>query len=600
MLDDISKNSTEPTPSELGYLKSRLEYLEEERRSIGASLDDALSLGDFQEAVRSQAAPVQIVSECETRIRRIMEFDTCAIFLVNEKTMDLDLWLCSPPRSSFIIEDEINFMIFEGFVAWAIREHRGITVPSKKLDNEVMLHVMATSARIRGLFIGVFPPGRTRNEDIPLQLLSIILRSTANALESVEYCRAIREQKHELEKKVNEKAKKLLDYERQLQRAQKMEALGTLAGGVAHDLNNVLTGMVSYPDLLLMQLPEDSPFRRPIKTIRESGQKAAAIVQDLLTLARRGIKNNVIVFNINNVVNEYLKSPELDRLRSQYPSMQITTDLDSDLLNIKGSPIHLHKTVMNLVTNAAEALQEIEKIHISTFNCYVDVPYKGYEEVHCGEYAVLCVADSGEGISSEDRERIFEPFYTKKAMGRSGTGLGMSVVWGTVKDHGGYIDVESSPGAGTNITLYFPAVREKLISEPEGITPSVDYMGRGESILVVDDIEEQREIAKTILTELGYRVETAAGGETAVDMTAVKQYDLIVLDMIMDPGIDGFETYMKICRNRPGQKAIISSGFSETQRVREAKRFGVGGYVKKPYTIESLGVAVRKTLDQKI
>jgi signal transduction histidine kinase len=416
MTDYKREFSKLPNPYDAQYIDSRLKYLEEERRFISSCLEEALSLGDFQEEVRREAEPAQIVSECESRIRGIIEFDTRAIYLVNESTMDLDLWLCSPMQSSLAMEKQIHFMVFGGFVAWAVRECRGITVPSKDRSHEIMLHVIATNARIRGLFVGILPPGGSLCNDISLQLLSIILRSTANALESVEYCRTIRDQKLALQEKVDYKAKEVLRYERQLQRAQKMEALGTLAGGVAHDLNNVLTGMVSYPDLLLMQLPEDSPLRKPILTIRESGKKAAAIVQDLLTLARRGMKNNALVFNINRVINDYLSSPEMDRLRAQNLFMLIKTDLDKNLLNIKGSPLHIYKVVMNLVSNAAEAMTQGGEIHISTFNRYIDLPVKGYEEIAGGEYAALRVADTGEGISIEDRERIFEPFYILRAL----------------------------------------------------------------------------------------------------------------------------------------------------------------------------------------
>ncbi|MDP8228032.1 MAG: PAS domain S-box protein, partial [Candidatus Electryoneaceae bacterium] len=233
----------------------------------------------------------------------------------------------------------------------------------------------------------------------------------------------------------------------QLQRAQKMEAIGTLAGGVAHDLNNVLSGIVSYPELLLLDLPEDSPLRKPILTIQKSGQKAADIVQDLLTLARRGVVATEVV-NINQIINSNLKSPECENLKQFYPDAKIESNLEAYLLNIMGSSVHLSKTVMNLVSNAAEAMPEGGNIFISTESKYIDKPIRGYDDVKEGDYVILTVSDTGIGISSGDLERIFEPFYTKKVMGRSGTGLGMAVVWGTVKDHKGYIDVQSTEGKG--------------------------------------------------------------------------------------------------------------------------------------------------------
>jgi PAS domain S-box-containing protein len=394
------------------------------------------------------------------------------------------------------------------------------------------------------------------------------------------------------ERKMAEQDRRRL--EEQLQQAQKMKAVGTLAGGVAHDLNNILSGVVSYPDLILMDLPEDSPLREPIRTIQESGKKAAAIVQDLLTLARRGVSISEIV-NLNDVISEYLISPELAKLKSFHPQVAVETFLDPTLLNLRGSPVHLSKTVMNLVSNASEAMTDGGTVVIKTENRYVDKPISGYDEIEEGDYVVLEVSDTGVGIAEDEINRIFEPFYTKKVMGRSGTGLGMAVVWGTVRDHKGYIHVESSEGKGTRFKLYFPVTRKKKNKDQFPLSIN-DYRGRGESILVVDDIKEQREIASNILTQLGYSVNTVSSGEKAVEFMKTHTADILVLDMIMPPGIDGLEVYKQISAENPGQKAIIASGFSETDRVKQAQSLGVGKYIKKPYTIEKIGLAVKAEL----
>jgi len=384
--------------------------------------------------------------------------------------------------------------------------------------------------------------------------------------------------------------------ETQLQRAQKMEALGILAGGVAHDLNNVLSGIVTYPELLLMQIPEDSPLRKPIITIMNSGKKAAAIVKDLLTLARREIVTEKVV-NLNEIISQHLKSPEHEKLKSFHPRVEVETSLESDLFNISGSPVHLSIVVMNLVSNAAEAMPDGGKIFLSTENRYIDRPINGYDNIEEGDYVVLAVSDTGIGISSEDIKRIFEPFYTKKVMGKGGTGLGMAVVWSRVKDYKGYIDVQSIEGKGTTFTLYFSATRRAITKEKAKL-PIENYMGKGESILVVDDVKEQREIVFKLLTILGYVVDTVSSGEEAVEYLKEHSVDLIVLDMIMDPGIDGLDTYKKILEVHPDQKAIIASGFSETDRVREVQRLSAGQYIKKPYTFEKIGIAVRAELDK--
>ncbi len=379
-----------------------------------------------------------------------------------------------------------------------------------------------------------------------------------------------------------------------LNRSRKMEAIGTLAGGVAHDLNNVLSGIVSYPDLLLLDMPADSPLRRPIEVMRDSGKKAAAIVQDLLTLARRGVAVSEVA-NLNGLVAEYLDSPEFERLRSFHPDLEVDTRLDGRLLNILGSPVHLSKTIMNLVSNAAESMPEGGRVTITTCNRTVERPLRGFHEVPPGDYALIRVADDGVGIAPEDLQRIFEPFYTKKKMGRSGTGLGMAVVWGTVKDHHGFIDVQSQEGAGTTIDLYFPVTDQERLAESKAVTLEA-IKGRGERILVVDDVREQREIATRIIEQLGYQTAAAAGGEEAIEYLKDHRADLVVLDMIMDGGIDGLETYEGIVAIHPRQKAIITSGFAETERVQRAQELGAGRYVRKPYTIGALGQAIKAEL----
>lgn len=386
------------------------------------------------------------------------------------------------------------------------------------------------------------------------------------------------------------------ELEEQLARSQKMEALGLLAGGVAHDLNNVLSGIVSYPELILMDIDEDSPTRAMVEGIQKSGHKAAAIVQDLLTLARRGILQTSVI-NINNdIIKDYLKSLEFKKLQSYHPAVIIETNLDPDLMNIRGSSVHLRKTLMNLVSNAAEAQPKGGRIIITTINTYVDLPISGYEHVNEGDYVVLRVEDKGMGIAPEDLSRIFEPFYTKKIMGRSGTGLGMAVVWGTIQDHNGYININSRINEGTEFELYFPVTRDLRIKKAKQ-TSMETYLGMGEKVLVIDDVEEQRTIASALLSQLNYKVYTVGSGEEAVSFLKKETVDILVLDMIMDPGIDGMETYAKIKKLHPDQKAVIASGYAENKRVKKTQELGAGAYIRKPYTLEKIGMAIREELD---
>ncbi|MFZ5568795.1 MAG: ATP-binding protein [Thermodesulfobacteriota bacterium] len=382
----------------------------------------------------------------------------------------------------------------------------------------------------------------------------------------------------------------------QLMQAQKMDAIGTLAGGVAHDLNNILAGLVSYPELLLMTLEPDSPLRNPMETILRSGERAAAIVQDLLALSRRG-HASMEVLELNRIIGEYLTSPEHGRLMLEHPGIKVETALQKELLPIKGVAVSLTKTLMNLVINAFESMQGTEgRLSIATENCYVDRRLKGTSDVTEGDYVRLTVADNGRGVPEADHARIFEPFYTRKVLGRSGTGLGLSVVWGVVQEHRGFIHLHSREGAGARFEVYLPVTRECLPGR-ETPAPPETYRGNGETILVVDDVELQREVASHMITRLGYRVDSVSSGEAAVAYIERQPVDLVVLDMIMDPGMDGLETYRRILELRPGQKAIVTSGFTESERVNEILRLGAGAYLRKPYLLEKIGLAIRRELD---
>ncbi|MCP4370613.1 MAG: response regulator, partial [Deltaproteobacteria bacterium] len=242
--------------------------------------------------------------------------------------------------------------------------------------------------------------------------------------------------------------------------------------------------------------------------------------------------------------------------------------------------VHIRKIVMNLVSNAAEAIEGSGNVTISTVNRYVDRPLKGYDDVNIGEYVVLSVSDDGSGISSDDLERIFEPFYTKKVMGRSGTGLGLAVVWNTVQIHEGYVNVITGEN-GTAFELYFPITRDE-ISDKDLSGPNKDYKGNQETILVVDDEESLREIFCKMLDILGYKTKAVSSGEEAVEYLKENTVDLLLLDMIMDPGINGRETYERIIKIHPNQKAVIVSGFAETDEVKKTQELGAGKYIKKP------------------
>ncbi len=387
--------------------------------------------------------------------------------------------------------------------------------------------------------------------------------------------------------------------EKRLQQSQKLETIGKMAGGVAHDLNNILSGIINYPELLLLKLPEDSPLRKPLNQIQDSGKRAAKVVADLLTIARgvAAAKENIC---LNTLVKNHLSSPEHQKLLTAYANITLETRLEANLWTTACSPVHIQKCLMNLINNAAEAFPE--RVHgtviIASHNLELPGALPGFPDILGGRYVVLAVEDNGPGIAANDLEHIFEPFYTKKAMGRSGTGLGLTVVWSTMQDHRGAVKVTSTPGAGTVFTLYLPAT-EDSITTSSSFTPLASLLGNNQNILVVDDEPQQRDIASQLLKTLGYSTETVASGEEALEYLQNHAADLIILDMIMEPGLSGRQTYERILAAHPQQKAIIASGFADSEEVKKIQSLGAGQYVKKPYSIEELGAAVQIALSKR-
>jgi signal transduction histidine kinase/ActR/RegA family two-component response regulator len=574
-------------------LKIVIASLQSRFKAAGA-LDDRL-----QSYLADYMALLERNSQLETELARYSEeFDT-----VSNRLTSLFTTLAAHAeqrlQAEFLEAAKLRSLIQRSFLFFAILGIAGLlftlTLMARKIVHPVQ-NLAAVMRRVKAGEIGTRFSGEGHPGDEMVRL-GEAFNTMLDTLEANN--RQLLAYQQELEAKVRELAEREASQQRleaQLQRAEKMEAIGMLAGGVAHDLNNILSGVVSYPELLLMDMAPDNPMRQPIETIKRSGEKAAAIVQDLLTLARRGVAITEKV-DLNVLIRRYLGSPEYQVLMGRHPQVAVETRLAADLMPIDGSPVHLSKTIMNLVANAAEAMPGGGRIDIETANCHIDQPVCGYDDVCQGAYVTFRIADSGVGIAPADQRRIFEPFYTKKVMGKSGSGLGMAVVWGTVKDHNGYIDVQSTEGRGTVFTLYLPVAQQgPAVPEPHPATE--ELLGRGERILVVDDMPEQRQIAAAMLEKLGYEVHTVASGEEAVAYLVLHQTDLVVLDMIMDPGIDGLETYRQILKLHPHQKAIIVSGFSENERVKAAQALGAGAYIRKPYTFEKIGLAVRTELDR--
>ena len=358
------------------------------------------------------------------------------------------------------------------------------------------------------------------------------------------------------EKQLEEEERKKL--EKRLERSEKMESIGLMAGGVAHDLNNILSGIVTYPELILLNLPPESSIRRPIEEIQKAGRRAAEVVADLLTVAR-GIAMVLTPINLNTIVRDYLASPEHAMLKKFHPHVEISTSLDAEISPILGSTAHITKSLMNLVTNGAEAINGLGEIAIRTCCERIGEGQVLASGLCAGEYVVLSVHDNGPGISPEDQVHIFEPFYSRKIAARSGTGLGLAVVWNTLQDHKGTVSVTSSD-QGSIFRLYFPASKQAFISAETPVTME-NLQGNREKILVVDDDGQQLIIVEQLLAALNYSPSLVNSGEAALAALQQEPAALVILDMIMSTGMNGFETYRRILGRFPEQKAPIASGF---------------------------------------
>lgn len=403
-----------------------------------------------------------------------------------------------------------------------------------------------------------------------------------------------------LERRKAEERKREL-YER-LIRSQRMVSLGVLAEGVAEQLIEILAPVVNQIPAALQQLGPDHPLRAALAEVHQAGERAAALLRDLQAI---GQEQEVPLepLDLNRVVERFLASEDFQKLKEAHPGVLVEAHLAPGLPPMAGAERSLLSALANLAANAFEAMPHGGRLHLRTAAERIEHPIGRYEAAETGYYLVLSLQDTGLGMRQDDLEHIFEPFYTHKRWPQRRTsGLGLTVVYRVVKSHHGYIDVRSQEGKGSTFLLYFPVLQAGAEHREERL---LDFSGT-ETVLVVDDYEEHRKAAASLLEVLGYRVLTAESGRAAVRLFEQRKaelghpgIDLVVLDMILADDFDGLETYKKLIEISPGQKAVIVSGFAETERIVAARKLGVGRYVQKPYSLETLGRAVRAELDEK-
>jgi PAS domain S-box-containing protein len=388
--------------------------------------------------------------------------------------------------------------------------------------------------------------------------------------------------------------------QKQLEKAERLEATALFAGQIAHDFNNLLVPLLIYPDIIRKSLDPEGQAFKDLETMQNMAQQIADINQDLMALARRGKIRQELV-DTNSVIMDVAEFFRRSRPQG---------DVRVDCYPLAGSPAilfdppQLTRVLQNLVQNAVDALGEQGHVALRTENVELNGPIGANARVIPGEYVRVSVSDNGCGIPEEIREKIFDPFFTTKdgtMKRRRGTGLGLSVVYGIVTDHAGYVDFESQVGKGTTFHIYFPAAKGQ-VEKPE----KVEIRGGDEWILIVEDDPLQTRVVSRVFTELGYRVATAAGGEEALGLIRQcagdgggKFPDLAVLDLVLGDGMDGAETYRQLKRVHSALKAVTISGFRESDKVAAAQALGAGKHLIKPVTLQALADAVRRELDRK-
>jgi signal transduction histidine kinase/CheY-like chemotaxis protein len=378
--------------------------------------------------------------------------------------------------------------------------------------------------------------------------------------------------------------------EAQLQRAEKVEAIGTLAGGIAHNFNNRLMAMQGNVSLMLFDINSTHPFYELLTIIQKEIRSGAKLTNQLLGYARKG-RYEVRPISLNELVEE--TSETFGRTKRE---ITIHRELAADLLAIQADEGQIEQVLLNLYVNAADAMHGGGNLILRTINVTnKDMKGKLYEPKP-GKYVQLTVTDTGSGMDKETMGRIFDPFFTTKEMGR-GTGLGLASSYGIVKGHGGYIDVESEKGRGTTFSIYLPTTKEKAEKTVELSQKVIKGSG---TILLVDDEERVLEVGVRVLRKLGYAVLEAKGGGEAVEVYKENwdKIDLVILDMIM-PGIGGGEAYDKMKEINPNVKVLLSSGYSIDGQAKDILARGCDAFIQKPFSMRDLSQAIRNVLEEK-
>ena len=566
-------------------LQDRLEYMEEMNRWTLETLNMVSSLSDFQATVSGGRGPSQILAETKLRLTRLMPFEAMAFYTVNEEDQSFTLADCEPESARENLRAEADRLIRDGTFAWSLYQFRAVMVPAREKDKRLLLHVMSTKSRTRGMFIGVLAGDGKHIYDTTLNLLSIVLLNCTNALESYELYRMIHDHNLSLEKTVEERTKEL-----QIARIRAEEAnraKSEFLSNMSHELRSPLNAIIGFSDVLLMG-SDDGETLNLLSKIKDAGKYLARLIEDLLDLDR--IEAGTVRLDLQEISLNKLIASTVESQIAQLPKgFSLECSLDPACGEITCDPTRIRQVLLNLLDNAIKYSPKGGTIRIQTSATEAEVR--------------VSVKDEGIGVDPADQKVIFERFrqlesgHTRRA---GGLGIGLSLAQKLLSLHGGRIWVESEAGEGSNFTfaLLRPmAAKELPGGAGRGLHGRPEEGGEpwsGRTILIVDDLEDYHKLMKLLMHQAG-RIVSAFNGEEAIQAAKEERPDLILMDLRM-PVLDGFEAIGRI-KADPATREIPIVGLS-AQVMKEDRdrclRAGAQGYITKPIDLDALRQEIQR------
>ncbi len=599
-------NPARTTTDRLAYLEERVSYLEEANRNYVAILDMLASCSDFQADLSRDKSTEGIFRATLMQLARLFPFQGMGL-LENKEDNSFALTVCEPSSCCDELSVNIDRAIMDGTFAWALKRSQSVTVSAGDGENTLLLHVIATQARIRGMFIGLLP-GKPEHVDLPpLNVLTNILLTTAYAMESCTLYSMLQEHLQGLEQKVRERTAELQAArdmaeastrelktaneqlcheiverkraEDELLKAQKLESLGVFAGGIAHDFNNILTAILGNLSFARMQISPSHVISKRLEECEKATVRASEVTRQLLTFAKGG-----------EPVKKLIDSASLIRESTSFVlrglNVKCAVDLADDLWCVEADGGQLSQALHNLLINAAQAMCDGGVVTVKAVNEMLEA---GNPQLQApGACVKIIVEDHGCGIPQENLSRIFDPYFTTKSQG---SGLGLASVYSIVKRHGGTVGVSSSVGVGSSFTIYLPASPDK---RPEAaVARKSAWPTVGGRILIMDDEDFIREIATEILQFEGYEVEVCADGREAVECfrrawESKIPFAGVILDLTVPGGMGGKEAAPLLREIDPDAVLLVSSGYSNDPVIADFRHYGFSGAIRKPFDAATL------------